>query len=171
MNLFEFFVVESNLDEAEPKPRPAWYDNKKKVDPATEFLKNKGYTATGKPIGQPKDADWDAKPDMSVAAAFGAKGAGLKQPHGNSSIPAVNRLAPDPTTDKVPDELKPKYRGTMIGQSVDMGGRQVPKNVGWQDKESGEKRFGKVMSWERDKLVWDGNDWVTPQQFALKNKK
>lgn len=145
MNLFEFFMPE------------AWYD-KKGGDPAAEFLKSKGYTATGKPMGADKDAGWDAKP--SVSNAFRASSGGA---------PAGNRQAPNPMTDKVPDEVKPKYKGTYVGQGVDMGRRQVPKKVGWKDRDSGEMRGGNIMGWENDKLVWDGNDWVTTQQFNLSN--
>lgn len=63
---------------------------------------------------------------------------------------------------------KPGYRGQFVGHSVKQNGQMVPKNVAWTDKQSGDKRFGKVMGMQNVEWVWDGSDWVHPAQFDMK---
>lgn len=134
--LLEFFMPE------------AWYDKKDKKDPATEFLKSKGFDAKGQPMG-PQSTNTGNQ-------TFSRPTSGTRPQAGTSTL------------QKVPDEVKPKWKGTMVGQTVQMGQRRVPKPVSWQDRETGERRRATVQGWDKDHLVWDGEDWVTPAMFKAK---
>ena len=60
---------------------------------------------------------------------------------------------------------RPKYKGSFVGQTVDMGGQYKRKPVSWTDKETGERKYGGVQSKVTQKAVWDGQDWVSPEEF------
>lgn len=65
---------------------------------------------------------------------------------------------------------KPGYPGSVVGQTYTRAGQSKSKSVSWQDKASGERKYGRVQGKpERtDELVWDGEDWVTPAQYQAK---
>lgn len=88
---------------------------------------------------------------------------------------------------------KPTYKGSFVGQTVDMGGQYKNRSVGWTEKPGrmgqrvsggvrspdpmstgpGKKRFGHVVTKTKNQVVWDGNDWVNPDEweYNVRNKK
>jgi hypothetical protein len=109
----------------------------KRVDPAAEFLRQKS----------------------------GASGQSLAPFGGSSSTQAQSAARGSKEQGTVPDEVKPKYKGTYVGQSVDTGGRFVRKPVSYKDKETGDTKYSGVTSKQIDRLTWDGTDWVRSSDF------
>lgn len=70
---------------------------------------------------------------------------------------------------------KPPYKGQFLGQTVKTHGKVEPKKVAWQDKSSGgenpEWRYGRKDVQNYVDAVWDGEDWVSPEQFKAKFAK
>ena len=64
---------------------------------------------------------------------------------------------------EVEDAIKPKYQGEFVGQGQTTSGRTVHKNVSWE--KDGKRYYGKIAVVGKDKLVWNGKDWVTPAEF------
>lgn len=67
--------------------------------------------------------------------------------------------------------VKPSYRGTFVGQTQTTNGQMANKNVAWNDKTTGDKKYGKVASMQKDTVVWDGNDWVPQADFDYRAKQ
>jgi hypothetical protein len=63
---------------------------------------------------------------------------------------------------------KPNYRGSYVGQTQTTNGQHTYKNVSWQKKGSDERGFGKVPSMQKATVVWDGNDWISQDEFDRK---
>lgn len=63
--------------------------------------------------------------------------------------------------------MRPKFDGTFVGQRWARPGAQSMKRVSWTDRETGERRYGRVLGKPEpiDELVWDGREWVKPPAF------
>lgn len=62
----------------------------------------------------------------------------------------------------------PAYRGTFVGQSVNLGGVYKPKKVAWQQvNEDGDKewRHGRVQRFSPHVFVWNGTQWMANEEF------
>lgn len=64
--------------------------------------------------------------------------------------------------------VAPSYPGLRLGQIVTQV-RLVSKSVGWQDRSTGERRFGRVTSAQTEvRAVWNGVRWVSQERFDLR---
>lgn len=65
---------------------------------------------------------------------------------------------------------KPGYKGSVPGQTYTRTGTSQRKPVSWTDKATGDRKFGSVQGkpGQTDELVWDGEDWVTRQEYMRK---
>lgn len=119
----------------------------KRVDPATEFLRSKGA------LGGLKGPGSGIRPQSDAEKNAGARRPGAT---GSSGV------------------TKPNYPGSYIGQSVNTGGRYVTKSVSYQDKDSDDpdaRKYGRVQSKVDQRAVWNGKDWVSPEEWARSGKK
>lgn len=62
-------------------------------------------------------------------------------------------------------QAKPGYRGNFLGQTWTTNTQTISKPVSWKDRQSGDTRYGSVPSMQKTTMVWNGDDWVTKQEF------
>lgn len=127
---------------APPRSSPSAQRPQGRVDPAAEFLKSR---------------------ERGVSAADAGASALAQRPTGTAGTTAAKGSKKD--AGPVPDEVKPKYKGTYVGQSVNTGGKFVRKPVSYVDKDSGEQKYGGVWGKQDNQLSWDGQDWVRSSEF------
>jgi hypothetical protein len=77
------------------------------------------------------------------------------------------KVAPSKVSGGPGGETGPGYPGKFVGQVWDTS-KVVSKNVSWKDKETGDPRYGKVQGKGVHRMVWDGQAWVTDDEFTKK---
>lgn len=100
-------------------------------------------------------------PGTEFLRQHGALG-GLKGP--GAGIPPKS-MAPAGRSSQSAPVSKPSYRGQFVGQVANRGGKYEPRKVAWKDKETDKWRGGSVQSKVDQYAVWDGNDWVSSDEF------
>lgn len=106
---------------------------------ADEFLRSHGFTTSGRQMSGRHDAQTNA-----ARPKPGDKG-------------RADQL--------VPKEVQPPYPGTFVGQAVKAGQHYVPRNVSFLDKDTQERKYGKVQSAVQSYFTWDGKAWQFPEYF------
>jgi hypothetical protein len=69
--------------------------------------------------------------------------------------------------------VKPLYPGSFVGQRWSRPGQAGMRPVAWQDKETRERRYGRVQGKPAavEEVVWDGGEWVKPDEFLARMRR
>lgn len=142
-------------------------ENDDEMDDAEMDVRTSPLSSFSNPFAEPAKA----KPKLPTpgASAGGGRSLNKGQSMASPSKPGAKPMSGAPSA--APPAQKPKYKGTFVGQRVDMGGSYSTKPTAWQDKGTGQMRFGKSHPVRgKNYVVWDGNDWVSGDTFDFKAK-
>lgn len=119
----------------------------------------------GRPLRTP---DPFAPPTKMDPVGSSTQGAGLFQKPQARTEPKPPKPGQTRPGRTLAAQAKPSYRGSYVGQTWTTNGQMDYKNTQWKDRETGERRFGRVPSMNKVTMVWDGNDWIPQQEFDHK---
>jgi hypothetical protein len=116
------------------------------------------------------------KPSGGVKTSIPATKAPMKGPGPNAGIvPDVGMTKPNPkpnapsSISPISGHVKPNYPGSFVGQSVDFADKVQTKGTAWQDKATGDMRYGaKRPVQTKVRYTWDGKEWLNDDMWKLK---
>lgn len=82
---------------------------------------------------------------------------------------AVNPNAVRKGSSSIP--AKPQYQGKFVGQRFQSNAKVGYANTKYEKQPgSGEYGYGRVPTQQKQEVVWDGENWITPSAFNVKAK-